>query len=187
MTPYVGNQAPEDQFDSAVKRFDMDFNVSTVNGPLVQWLINGSDIRVDWSKPSLQYVQENDYEFEKKMNVFEINQVNTWTFWVIQTVQGDPVNIPHPIHLHGHDFYVLGFGPGVWDGSKAGLKFTNPPRRDTATLPAGGYLILGFPADNPGVWLMVSASILLACAYLTLINFVALSHRLVGNLQSAVI
>ncbi|KAK5733302.1 laccase, multicopper oxidase, benzenediol:oxygen oxidorectuctase [Elasticomyces elasticus] len=155
VTPYVGNQVPQDQFASAIRKIDMDFNVgASVNGPLVQWLINGSDIRVDWSNPTLQYVKDNNYTFEKKMNVFEINQVNTWTFWVIQTVQGDPVNIPHPIHLHGHDFYVLGSGPGVYDGSTTGLKFSNPMRRDTAMLPAGGYLILGFPADNPGVWLM---------------------------------
>lgn len=53
----------------------MDFNVGqAANLPLIQWLINGSDMRVDWGKPSLQYVQENNYTFEKKMNVFEINQ-----------------------------------------------------------------------------------------------------------------
>lgn len=27
-------------------------------------------------------------------------------------------------------------------------------RRDTATLPAGGYLVLAFESDNPGAWLM---------------------------------
>ena len=30
----------------------------------------------------------------------------------------------------------------------------NPTRRDTATLPAGGYMLLAFPADNPGLWVM---------------------------------
>jgi len=154
VTPYVANTVPQSEFREAVKHFSMDFNVSTVNGPLVQWLINGSDIRVDWSKPTINYVQESNYTFEKKMNVFEINEKDKWTFWVIQTVQGDPVNLPHPIHLHGHDFYVIGQGPGVWDGSETGLKFNNPVRRDTAMLPAGGYLIMGFPADNPGTWLV---------------------------------
>lgn len=52
------------------------------------------------------------------------------------------------------DFYILGAGPGVWNGNIDGLQFDNPPRRDTAMLPAGGYLILAFPADNPGAWLM---------------------------------
>lgn len=30
----------------------------------------------------------------------------------------------------------------------------NPIRRDTATLPTKGYLVLAFESDNPGVWLM---------------------------------
>jgi hypothetical protein len=34
------------------------------------------------------------------------------------------------------------------------LNLNNPIRRDTHTADAGGYLIIGFPADNPGAWLM---------------------------------
>ena len=34
------------------------------------------------------------------------------------------------------------------------MKFDNPPRRDVALLPAGGYLIIAFKADNPGSWLL---------------------------------
>lgn len=30
----------------------------------------------------------------------------------------------------------------------------NPIRRDTATLPSKGYLVLAFESDNPGAWLM---------------------------------
>lgn len=100
VTPYAPNQVPREDFREAIKHLTMDFNVSTVNGPLIQWLINGTDIRVDWSKPTLEYVQDGNYTFEKKMNVFEINEKDSWTFWYIQTVQGDPVNLPHPMHLH---------------------------------------------------------------------------------------
>lgn len=107
VAPYAPNQVPQDKFNEAIKRFTMDFNVSTVNGPLIQWLINGSDIRVDWSKPTLEYVQDSNYTFESKMNVFEINEKDAWTFWLVQTVQGDPVNLPHPMHLH-----VSLHGPG---------------------------------------------------------------------------
>ncbi|KAI9694661.1 MAG: hypothetical protein M1822_000277 [Bathelium mastoideum] len=155
VTPYVSNTVPQDQFASAMQYLSMDFNVSqSVTGPLVQWWINGSGIDVDWSRPTLQYVIDGDTNYDDLMNVFEIEGVNKWTFWVIQTVQGDPVNVPHPIHLHGHDFYILGSGNGVWNGDSSALKFVNPTRRDTATLPGGGYLILAFPADNPGAWLM---------------------------------
>ena len=66
----------------------------------------------------------------------------------------------HPIHLHGHDFAVLdqcvpddeqGTGCNV---STAVPNLNNPPRRDVVFLPDGGYLILAFKADNPGVWIM---------------------------------
>jgi hypothetical protein len=62
-----------------------------------------------------------------------------------------------PIHLHGHDFFVLGHqSSSFFDSSTmtSQLNFANPPRRDTATLPANGWLVLAFPANNPGAWLM---------------------------------
>ena len=34
------------------------------------------------------------------------------------------------------------------------MTFDNPPRRDVALLPKGGYLIIAFKADNPGSWLL---------------------------------
>ena len=83
------------------------------------------------------------------------------TYWIIQTLQATqgPNAIaapppPHPIHLHGHDFFVLGSGGGTFSGSTSGLNFATPPRRDTATLPSDGWLALAFPANNPGAWLM---------------------------------
>lgn len=63
--------------------------------------------------------------------------------------------LPHPIHLHGHDFYILAQAENaVWDGDISRLQTDNPVRRDTANLPAAGYLVLAFQSDNPGAWLM---------------------------------
>ena len=66
----------------------------------------------------------------------------------------------HPIHLHGHDFVILDqCVPTDKDGAgcnvaNASINLNNPTRRDVAMLPDGGYLILAFKADNPGVWIM---------------------------------
>ena len=57
------------------------------------------------------------------------------------------------MHLHGHDFYVLGAGTGNYSDATT-LNYINPPRRDVAILPANGYLVLAFVTDNPGAWLM---------------------------------
>jgi len=38
--------------------------------------------------------------------------------------------------------------------TSATLNTNNPPRRDVATLPVSGYLVIAFLTDNPGAWLM---------------------------------
>lgn len=61
----------------------------------------------------------------------------------------------YQIHLHGHDFAILQQEEGqLYDPSKLNLKLDNPPRRDVVLLPAGGFVVIAFKADNPGVWLM---------------------------------
>lgn len=81
--------------------------------------------------------------------------MSQWQYWVIQQASGTTPPLAHPIHLHGHDFYVLDQQENAqWAGDISRLKTDNPIRRDTATLPAGGYLVLAFESDNPGAWLM---------------------------------
>lgn len=63
-------------------------------------------------------------------------------------------SITHPIHLHGHDFWVVGQADGNFDGDISALNTANPPRRDVASLPGNGYLALAFKLDNPGTWLV---------------------------------
>jgi FtsP/CotA-like multicopper oxidase with cupredoxin domain len=60
------------------------------------------------------------------------------------------------VHLHGHDFWVLGSGLGIFDpkANASSLVFDNPPRRDVVMLPSGGWVVLAFVTDNPGAWLM---------------------------------
>lgn len=67
----------------------------------------------------------------------------------------------HPMHLHGHHFWVLGSGSGVYDPAThaAQLNTKNPPFRDTATLPQNGWVVLRFVADNPGLWIFHCHSI----------------------------
>lgn len=62
--------------------------------------------------------------------------------------------VTHPIHLHGHDFFVLAQDTGSFNASTASINWSNPMRRDVAMLPASGHLVLAFETDNPGIWLM---------------------------------
>lgn len=56
----------------------------------------------------------------------------------------------------GHDSYILGQGDGQFSVASNfnQLRFTNPPRRDVAQLRGGGWLVIAYPTDNPGAWLM---------------------------------
>ena len=72
----------------------------------------------------------------------------------------------HPMHLHGHKFWVLGQGHGMFPGyDRLGLRaqgqglmdgqegrLDNLIRRDVATAEGFGWLALRFVADNPGIW-----------------------------------
>jgi FtsP/CotA-like multicopper oxidase with cupredoxin domain len=61
----------------------------------------------------------------------------------------------HPLHLHGHNFWVLAEGMGTWDGTV--VRPENPQRRDTHILQPGtpenpSYVVLEWEQDNPGIW-----------------------------------
>ncbi|KAJ4715669.1 L-ascorbate oxidase family protein [Melia azedarach] len=61
----------------------------------------------------------------------------------------------HPWHLHGHDFWVLGYGDDKFNLSTDGQKFNlvNPIMKNTVPLHPYGWTALRFRADNPGVWI----------------------------------
>lgn len=61
----------------------------------------------------------------------------------------------HPMHLHGHSFFVLGQGNGTFNTSTIDsdlLNYDNPRRGDTVTVAPGGWVVVRFVADNPGIW-----------------------------------
>lgn len=62
----------------------------------------------------------------------------------------------HPIHLHGFNFYVLAQGFGNFNRTRDSKKFNfvNPQKRNTIGVPVGGWAVVRFRANNPGVWLM---------------------------------
>ncbi|XP_076890427.1 laccase-7-like [Bidens hawaiensis] len=62
----------------------------------------------------------------------------------------------HPMHLHGFNFYVLAQGFGNYDPTNDTRKFNlvNPQERNTLGVPTGGWAVIRFRADNPGVWII---------------------------------
>ena len=93
-------------------------------------------------------------------------------------------NFAHPIHLHGHSFSVAKIGFGKyrsngriesaseditcennshictkprWSNNNGPNNLTNnrtAPLKDTVLIPAGGYAVVYFKANNPGYWFL---------------------------------
>lgn len=60
----------------------------------------------------------------------------------------------HPIHVHGHNFFIVGMGLGNYNVSNdpANYNLVDPPERNTVGVPKGGWAAIRLKADNPGVW-----------------------------------
>ncbi|KAL3424247.1 extracellular dihydrogeodin oxidase [Phlyctema vagabunda] len=114
-----------------------------------KWYMAGTTFEVEWADPTLLQVYEGDTNYTTSSHVIELDTADEWVYFIIETTQA----VPHPIHLHGHDFWVIGQGSGTYSTDTT-LTLTNPPRRDVAMLPASGYLVIAFLTDNPGAWLL---------------------------------
>lgn len=60
----------------------------------------------------------------------------------------------HPWHLHGHDFWIMGYGDGVYDPVESPKSFNlvNPPARNNVAVYPFGWTAIRFKLDNPGAW-----------------------------------
>lgn len=128
-----------------------DFQLSFAAGTLFTWTINSSSLYLNWSDPTTLKIFDNETIWPTDYNVEPVTLVDQWVVYVIEN---SAIALNHPIHLHGHDFWVVGQESTAFDASTFTPTLVNTPRRDVATLPSGGYLAIAFRTDNPGSWLM---------------------------------
>jgi FtsP/CotA-like multicopper oxidase with cupredoxin domain len=100
-----------------------------------------------WDYPTILQAYEGNDTWAAEQEVYQLPDANVWVYFVMQTANAQG----HPMHLHGHDFWVLGQGVGTYDAATADLTFVNAPRRDVVQLPSEGYVVIAFYTDNPGV------------------------------------
>jgi FtsP/CotA-like multicopper oxidase with cupredoxin domain len=130
--------------------FTYDITVAANSANLFKWYLSGTTFQSQYGDPTLVHFIENGTLPTYSGNlILDIPDAGDWVYVIVES----GVPLPHPLHLHGHDFYILAEGAGSYDSSVA-LNLQNPARRDTALLPAAGYIVLAFQTDNPGVWLM---------------------------------
>lgn len=122
------------------------------NGTNFVWYMANSSFRADYNVNLLEHVISGNRTFEPQWNVHTYDDASKDS---VRIVVENNFFLPHPMHLHGHDFNVLASGVGTWDGT-----ITNPSNtqvRDVHLLPGAGaagngFMVLQFKKDNPAVW-----------------------------------
>ena len=161
--------------------FEVDWPNATING-------------IRFTLPVIPPVENNGYKHECEYPVqcenrgmrcthavYLNNYTETARFVLSSIIPGkqDSPSITHPIHMHGHTYFIakIGYpeystngtiiapntdvkvpscGHGNWrDGIPKGISVKNTTiRKDTVIIPAGGYVVIHFIENNPGYWFM---------------------------------
>jgi hypothetical protein len=161
---------------------------------VVQWpkaLING----VQFDLPDIPLVENKGPKYECKYpvaceapgekyctHVVYLNKGDTTARFILSAItkgQQDLPNLTHPIHMHGHTYFIakIGYpeyyengtikspnkdlnvpacGPASWRDATPGEILVNSTtvRKDVVIIPAGGYVVFHLITDNPGYWFM---------------------------------
>lgn len=138
--PFTPITPPQSQ---TTVNIDLNFEINQTGHFL--FTMDGSTFRTDYNAPILPLAITGNDSFPEEWNVYDFGSNKSYTV-VIQ----NETPLVHPMHIHGHNMYVLDQGFGRWDGSV--IRPSNPMRRDVVQLMPGGYMAFQVDATNPGVW-----------------------------------
>jgi len=148
LAPFDGNKPPFKEAD-----FTKGFQISQTG--IVEWVVD----KYPYSEAKVPILFGNSSD--GWMANSTLHMPFNSTIDIIMTISNSSMDkMGHPMHLHGHKFWVLGSGDGgfpyasVVDAPAALINTVNPPYRDTTDLPASGWVAIRYLTDNPGAWLL---------------------------------
>ncbi|KAK0639775.1 laccase 3 [Cercophora newfieldiana] len=127
--------------------FEMNFDETT---GAVDWRIKSQPYYSPWDYPTLQQIVEGNTTYDPRQQLIHVDSKREWIYALVRTSSGTT----HPIHLHGHDFFILGQSDQEFNPDTFVPQTVNPPRRDVAMINGLGYIVIAFQTDNPGAWLL---------------------------------
>lgn len=152
---FVSTQADNDVVKDT---FEADIDKTPTHGAK-RWDLTDTPLWLNFSSPTILNLANKT--FNPEYAIVEEDYSRGFVYLVITTQLIFQKNkflatAAHPIHLHGHDFAILAQSTANYSVTESAktFNFNNPPRRDVALLPAGGYLAIAFKPDNPGIWLI---------------------------------
>ncbi|XP_010553369.1 PREDICTED: laccase-8-like isoform X2 [Tarenaya hassleriana] len=115
---------------------------------------NQPPIKFDYTNFNVSTDYEYRMLFPERLTSAKILKFNSTVEIVLQNTAMITAE-SHPMHLHGFNFHVLGQGFGNYEPSRdvGKLNLVNPQMRNTIGVPPGGWVVLRFVANNPGVWM----------------------------------
>lgn len=165
-TPYYPITPPAPNVESVIPI------TGQVNGTHLLWYMAGRTFRTNYNDPTLLEAKLGNLDFPEIANVHNYGTNESILFVVENTGM-----MAHPMHLHGHNMFILAEGEctdnnfvfnrsdgaaaadlanpdmpygNCWDGKVTNP--SNPQRRDVQTLLPGRYIVVQWLQDNPGVW-----------------------------------
>ncbi|KAF3098746.1 hypothetical protein TWF706_006751 [Orbilia oligospora] len=155
---------PSGMLDGFFVSWDPSSNGSKTSQKGTEWRWNmaNSTFFVDWAEPTYSYLslEGSKMPFPHSYQPIYLSEKNQWAYFVINAnftrIEKMPLRLDHPIHLHGHDFFVLAQVTNEQFDKNVPVTYDldNPMRRDTTVLPGGGFLVIAFETRNPGAWLI---------------------------------
>ncbi|CAG8434167.1 9205_t:CDS:10, partial [Scutellospora calospora] len=151
LIPLIANAPPTNISSSNSFTYLITFGPDPVSQVGI-FLVNGNSFHLNFTSPTLMQLDSGVSPQSFPLND-SVSSFDTTADSGVELVILNNITDPHPFHLHGHKFYIMGRGSGTAANTSA-YNLVNPPYRDTATLPAKGWMTIRFFADNPGVWLL---------------------------------
>ncbi|KAF2141766.1 multicopper oxidase [Aplosporella prunicola CBS 121167] len=120
------------------------------NGTHNLWYFGGQSYRANYNEALLVQTVGGNLSYTEQSNVFNFGSNSSVRFVIYNRFPA-----PHPMHMHGHNMWVLAEGQGQWDGTVTNPD--NPQRRDVHLLQPGSdenptYIVVQIEQDNPGMW-----------------------------------
>ncbi|KAF2690015.1 multicopper oxidase [Lentithecium fluviatile CBS 122367] len=110
--------------------FTKDDTIAANSDLLFKWYLSGTTLMSRNEDPTLVRVLANGTAPTYSGDLIpDLPEMCKWIYIIVESA----IPLNHPIHLHGHDFFILVAGSGSYSSSTP-LNLVNPPRRDTASM-----------------------------------------------------
>ncbi|KAJ5343453.1 hypothetical protein N7541_008006 [Penicillium brevicompactum] len=149
LSPFEGNRPPSSKAADLTRQF-------TINQTgIVTWVVN-KDPYAEAEIPLIYGNASNLWDASTTLHMPSNASID-----IVMNIANDSMDtMGHPMHLHGHKFWVLGSGSGSFpyqsmaEAPSSIINLDDPPYRDTANLPPSGWLAIRYVTDNPGAWIL---------------------------------